>query len=182
MSAAARTKQGSANPGSRMMTTWARSTGGVDMAGTTSTKIGFVGLGHMGANMAARFLAAGYEVFGERRTREHVQYLVDEGLRWCDTPREVTEAADIVFTSIPDDSVLEDVGSAPEGILEGLGPETVWVDLSTVSPRASRQMAGRVRRAWGDHARRAGVRERAPGAVRHAHHHGRRGRKGLRTC
>ena len=77
------------------------------MAATTSPKIGFVGLGHMGGNMAARFLAAGYEVYGEARTREDVQHLVDQGLRWRDTPREVAESADIVFTSIPDDGVLE---------------------------------------------------------------------------
>jgi len=95
--------------------------------------------------MAARFLAAGYEVYGEARTRESAQHLVDKGLRWRDTPREVAEAADIVFTSIPDDTVLESVGSGPDGILEGLAPGKIWVDLSTVSPRASRDMAERVR-------------------------------------
>jgi 3-hydroxyisobutyrate dehydrogenase-like beta-hydroxyacid dehydrogenase len=115
------------------------------MAATTSPKLGFVGLGHMGGNMAARFLAAGYEVYGQQRTRAHAQHLVDEGLRWCDTPREVTKAADIIFTSLPDDSTLEAVGSGPEGILEGLDPGKIWVDLSTVSPRASREMAGRAR-------------------------------------
>jgi 3-hydroxyisobutyrate dehydrogenase-like beta-hydroxyacid dehydrogenase len=99
----------------------------------------------MGGNMAARFLAAGYEVYGEARTREHAQPLVDQGLRWCDTPREVAMAADIIFTSLPDDSTLEAVGSGPEGILEGLDPGKIWVDLSTVSPRASREMAARAR-------------------------------------
>ncbi len=115
------------------------------MPATTSPKIGFVGLGHMGGNMAARFLATGYEVYGEARTREHAQHLVNQGLRWRDTPREVAESADIVLTSIPDDGVLEAVGSGPDGILESLAPEKIWVDLSTVSPRASREMAWRVR-------------------------------------
>src|SRR5438309_6251195 len=127
------------------MTTSPRSRGGVEMAATTPSKIGFVGLGHMGDNMAARFLAAGYEVYGEERTREDAQHLVDAGLRWCDTPREVAQSADTVFTSIPDDSVLVAVGSGPDGILEGLAPGKIWVDVSTVSPRASREMAGRVR-------------------------------------
>src|SRR5690242_20857202 len=90
------------------------------MTATTSTKIGFVGLGHMGGNMAARLLAAGYEVYGEERSREDAQHLVDQGLRWCDTPRQVAEAADIVLTSIPDDSALEAIGSGRDGILEGL--------------------------------------------------------------
>jgi 3-hydroxyisobutyrate dehydrogenase len=115
------------------------------MAATTLQKVGLVGLGHMGGNMAARFLAAGYEVYGEERNREYARHLVDQGLRWRDTPREVAEATEVVFTSIPDDDALQAVGSGPDGILEGLSAEKIWVDLSTVSPRASREMAGLVR-------------------------------------
>ena len=116
-----------------------------EMTATTTTTLGFVGLGHMGANMAARFVAAGYPVYGEDRTRDHAQRLEEDGLRWCDTPREVAEAADIVFTSLPDDGVLEAVASGPDGILAGLAPGKIWVDLSTISPRASRELAARVR-------------------------------------
>src|SRR5215208_6896234 len=86
-----------------------RSKGRCEMTTTTPRKIGFVGLGNMGGNMAARFLAAGYEVYGEERNREHAGELVREGLQWRDTPREVAEAAEIVFTSVPDDAVLEQV-------------------------------------------------------------------------
>jgi 3-hydroxyisobutyrate dehydrogenase-like beta-hydroxyacid dehydrogenase len=111
----------------------------------TTTKIGFVGLGNMGGNMAARLLAAGYPVYGEERSREHAEGLVHEGLKWRDTPREVAEAAGIVFTSVPDDEALEAVASGPDGILAGLAAEQIWVDMSTVSPRASRELAGRVR-------------------------------------
>ena len=111
----------------------------------TTTNLGFVGLGHMGGNMAARYLAAGYPVYGEARSREHAQHLVDDGLRWCETPRELAEAVGIVFTSIPDDAALEDIASGPDGILAGLEAGKTWVDLSTVSPRASRAMAERVR-------------------------------------
>ena len=107
--------------------------------------IGFVGLGHMGGNMAARFLAAGFEVYGEEPDREHAQPLVDQGLRWCDTPREVAESVDILFTSLPDDEVLQDVAAGPDGILAGLTPSKTWVDVSTVSPRVSRELAERVR-------------------------------------
>ena len=113
------------------------------MAKTTATSIGFVGLGHMGGNMAARFLAAGYPVYGEERNRAHADGLVRDGLRWCETPREVAEAAEIVFTSLPDDGVLELVASGPDGVLAGLSAEKVWVDMSTVSPRASRELAER---------------------------------------
>jgi 3-hydroxyisobutyrate dehydrogenase-like beta-hydroxyacid dehydrogenase len=109
------------------------------------TTLGFVGLGHMGGNMAARFLAAGYTVYGESLDRRDAQELIDAGLGWRDTAREVAEAADVVFTSVPDDGVLESVASGPDGILAGLGDPKVWVDVSTVSPRASREMAARVR-------------------------------------
>ena len=84
------------------------------MASTTA-KIGFVGLGHMGGSMAARFLAAEYPVYGEEQHREQADELVRDGLQWRDTPREVAEAADILFTSLPDDGVLEAVASGPTG-------------------------------------------------------------------
>jgi 3-hydroxyisobutyrate dehydrogenase-like beta-hydroxyacid dehydrogenase len=110
-----------------------------------ATVLGFVGLGHMGGNMAARFLAAGYTVYGESRDRQHAQDLERDGLRWCDTPREVAEAADVLFTSLPDDGVLDEVASGSGGILAGLAAPKIWVDVSTVSPGASRELAERVR-------------------------------------
>jgi 3-hydroxyisobutyrate dehydrogenase-like beta-hydroxyacid dehydrogenase len=115
------------------------------MTTTTTMRIGFVGLGNMGGNMAARFLAAGYTVYGEEQSREDADELVHDGLQWRDTPREVAEAADIVFTSVPDDGVLELVASGPDGILAGLTADKIWVDMSTVSPAASRDVAERVR-------------------------------------
>jgi 3-hydroxyisobutyrate dehydrogenase-like beta-hydroxyacid dehydrogenase len=96
----------------------------------------------MGGNMAARFLAAGYTVYGESRDPRDAQDL--DGLRWCDTPREIAQAADVVFSSVPDDGVLESIASGPDGILAGLTEAKIWVDMSTVSPRASREVAGRV--------------------------------------
>jgi 3-hydroxyisobutyrate dehydrogenase-like beta-hydroxyacid dehydrogenase len=109
------------------------------------TTLGFVGLGHMGGNMAVRFLGAGYTVYGETRHRGEVEDLEHEGLLWRDTPRQVAEAADVVLTSVPNDGALEDVASGPNGILAGLGKGKVWVDVSTVSPQVSRDLAERVR-------------------------------------
>ena len=107
--------------------------------------LGVIGLGRMGGNMATRFLDGGYTVYGEAQSREDAQALVDNGLRWCDTPREVAETVDVIFTSLPDDAALELVASGPDGILAGITAGKVWVDLSTVSPRASRDIAARVR-------------------------------------
>jgi 3-hydroxyisobutyrate dehydrogenase-like beta-hydroxyacid dehydrogenase len=98
--------------------------------------LGFVGLGHMGGNMADRLLAAGYQVYGEERNREGAEQLVEHGLVWCDT--------EVTFTSLPDDDVLEAVGSGPDGILAGLAPGKTWVDMSTVSPAVSQSLAVRV--------------------------------------
>src|ERR1700757_5123012 len=108
------------------------------------TSVGFIGLGHMGGNMAARFLAAGYPVFGSQRSRAHAEQLIEQGLEWRDSPREVAEAADVVFTSVPDDAALEEVASGADGILSGLDKKT-WGDVSTVSPQVSRELAGRAR-------------------------------------
>jgi 3-hydroxyisobutyrate dehydrogenase-like beta-hydroxyacid dehydrogenase len=108
------------------------------------TTLGFVGLGHMGGSMAVRLLGAGYAVYGETRHRSEVQELERGGLVWRDTPREIAQAAEVVFTSLPDDSVLEDVASGPDGLLAGLAAGKVWVDMSTVSPHVSRDVAQRV--------------------------------------
>jgi 3-hydroxyisobutyrate dehydrogenase-like beta-hydroxyacid dehydrogenase len=113
---------------------------------TATMRLGFVGLGHMGGAMAARFLEAGHQVYGESRTRERADDLLHEGLQWRDTPREVARAADVVFTSVPDDEALRAVGLGADGILAGLDSGKVWVDVSTVSPRASRELADRADR------------------------------------
>jgi 3-hydroxyisobutyrate dehydrogenase-like beta-hydroxyacid dehydrogenase len=115
------------------------------MTTITPPKIGFIGLGHMGGNMSVRLLDAGYEVYGLERNREQAPSLLRDSVRWRTTAREVADAAHIIFTSLPDDDVLDGVASGPDGILAGLTPGKIWVDMSTVSPRASRELAERVR-------------------------------------
>lgn len=105
--------------------------------------IGFVGLGHMGGNMAARFLDAGHPVCGTARSRERAGWLVDRGLDWLDTPREVAEAASFVLTSLPDDDAVDAVAGGADGLLAGLGAGKIWVDLSTISPGVSRDLSAR---------------------------------------
>jgi 3-hydroxyisobutyrate dehydrogenase-like beta-hydroxyacid dehydrogenase len=107
--------------------------------------IGVIGLGKMGGNMAARYLAAGYTVYGEARNRDGAQSLIDQGLRWVDTPREVAQAADIVMTSLPNDDVVESIATGADGLLAGLSEGNIWADLSTISPGASRKLAALVR-------------------------------------
>src|SRR3954471_9095828 len=113
--------------------------------GAARASIGFVGLGNMGGHMAARFLAAGYPVSGWQRSREHAQHLIEQGLQWRETPCAVAEEAEVVVTSLPDDAVLDQVATGADGIIAGLGEDRIWIDMSTVSPQKSRELATRVR-------------------------------------
>jgi 3-hydroxyisobutyrate dehydrogenase-like beta-hydroxyacid dehydrogenase len=106
--------------------------------------VGFVGLGVMGSRMAKRLLDAGHEVHGWNRTTEKAAWLVDDGLRLEDTPRAVAKAADVTFTMLTDTKALRAVTQGDDGILAGLGPGKVYVDMSTVSPAASREIAAEV--------------------------------------
>jgi 3-hydroxyisobutyrate dehydrogenase-like beta-hydroxyacid dehydrogenase len=108
-------------------------------------KLGFVGLGTMGGRVARRLLRAGHEVRGYNRTPAKAAWLVDEGLNLCDSPREVAEASQVVFCMVTNTQALEHVVLGPDGILAGLGPGKILVDMSTVSPAASRTIAAKVR-------------------------------------
>jgi 3-hydroxyisobutyrate dehydrogenase-like beta-hydroxyacid dehydrogenase len=105
------------------------------------TTVGFVGLGAMGSRIAGRLLDAGHELYGTNRTQSKAQPLIDRGLQWRATPREVAAVADVVFSMVTDDAALEAITSGPEGILAGLDAGKIYVDMSTVSPGASRQVA-----------------------------------------
>jgi 3-hydroxyisobutyrate dehydrogenase-like beta-hydroxyacid dehydrogenase len=109
------------------------------------TTIGFIGLGAMGSPIAGRLLAAGHHVYGTNRTPGRAAALREAGLDWRDTPREVAEQANVIFTMVADDAALEAVTSGPDGLLAGLGPGQIYVDMSTVSPQASQALARRVR-------------------------------------
>lgn len=107
-------------------------------------KLGFVGLGAMGGRVTKRLLDAGHTVTGYNRTKSKAQWLLDAGMRWGESPRAVAEAADVVFTMVTNTAALHEVFNGPEGILAGLGENKVYVDMSTVSPAASRQLAAKV--------------------------------------
>ena len=112
--------------------------------------IGHIGLGAMGGRIASRLLDAGHTVVGYNRTRSKAQWLVDKGMRWADTPGDVARAADVVIVMVTDSASLESVALGPAGFVNGVRPETVIVDMSTISPSVSRAIAERVRQAGGD--------------------------------
>ena len=103
--------------------------------------IGFVGLGVMGSRMVKRLLDAGHNVTGHNRTRSKAQWLLDRGMKWAETPRAAAEAAEIVFSMIANTEALRAVTTGPSGILAGLSAGKIYIDMSTVSPAASRELA-----------------------------------------
>jgi 3-hydroxyisobutyrate dehydrogenase-like beta-hydroxyacid dehydrogenase len=102
--------------------------------------IGFIGLGTMGGKMAANLQRRGYPLvvsdLNEAAASPHLQ----AGATWADTPRQVAEAADVVFTSLPGPPEVEAVAAGQDGLLSGLRPGAVYFDLSTSSPTLIRQL------------------------------------------
>ena len=107
--------------------------------------VGFVGLGVMGGRMAARLLAAGHVVTGYNRTKAKAAWLIERGMRWAHSPRAVAETAEVTLSMVTDTTALRGITGGPDGVLAGLGPGKIYVDMSTVSPAASRQVAAAVR-------------------------------------
>jgi 3-hydroxyisobutyrate dehydrogenase-like beta-hydroxyacid dehydrogenase len=106
--------------------------------------VGFVGLGVMGGGVTRRLLAAGHTVSGYNRSRDKAAPLVALGLDLKDSPREVAEAADVVFSMVTNVAALEAVTQGPDGILAGLAPGKIYVDMTTGTPEASRALAEQV--------------------------------------
>jgi 3-hydroxyisobutyrate dehydrogenase len=112
--------------------------------------LGFVGLGVMGSEMVKRLLGKGHRVTGFNRTRSKAQGLINEGMKWADSPRAVVEACDIVLSMVTNGAALAAIADGPDGILAGLRAGKVWIDMSTVSPAFSREFACRAREKGSD--------------------------------
>src|SRR5215212_9197928 len=108
-------------------------------------RVGFAGLGAMGAGIAQRLLDAGFDVVGWNRTKAKAQPLLDAGMGWADTPRELAASVDVLFTMLTNTAAIESTADGEDGILAGLRPGTVWADISTIAPDVSVALAGRVR-------------------------------------
>ncbi|MDQ7799984.1 MAG: 2-hydroxy-3-oxopropionate reductase [Armatimonadota bacterium] len=108
-------------------------------------RVGFVGLGIMGKPMARNLLRAGYPVTVHNRSRPPVDELVAEGAADGGSPRGVAEQSEVVITMLPDTPDVEQVTFGPQGLVEGLRPGSVLVDMSTISPVATRSIAARLR-------------------------------------
>ncbi len=103
-------------------------------------KVGFIGLGTMGASMAYNCLQGGNEMVVHDIRRESATQHLEAGAVWADSPREVAESSEIVFTSLPGPTEVEAVGLGEDGILEGMTEGKVYFDLSTSTPTLIRHI------------------------------------------
>ncbi len=103
-------------------------------------QVGFVGLGTMGGKMAANLQKAGYRLVVHDSRRAAATPHLAAGAVWADTPRQVAEAAEVVFTSLPGPAEVEAVTLSEDGLLAGIRPDGAHFDLSTNSPAVVRRL------------------------------------------
>lgn len=109
-------------------------------------RVGYIGLGLMGKSIARNILKAGFAVVVHNRSRGAVDELVAEGATAANTPKEVAEQVDIVFTNLPDSPDVENVAlGETNGIIAGAKPGTVFVDNSTIKPASARLIAAKLK-------------------------------------
>ena len=110
----------------------------------TPDRVGFIGLGIMGQPMARNLLKAGFPLTVHNRRQPVTDEFVAAGARAALLPREVAAASDVVITMLPDTSVVEEVLTGPDGVLEGARAGLVVIDMSTISPVTTRTLAARL--------------------------------------
>lgn len=96
-------------------------------------KVGWIGLGHMGMPMCKNLVKGGCQVIARDAQKEKEKVVVDMGAVWAGSVKEVAEKADYIFTMIPDGKVLREIVMGKDGLIEGLTPGKILIDMSTVS-------------------------------------------------
>ena len=113
-------------------------------------KVGFVGLGVMGSQMVNRLLSKGHTVTGYNRTRAKAEWLVEKGMTWADSPRDVASASDYTFAMVTNAAAIQAITEGPDGVVAGLRADKIFIDMSTISPTVSRALAAKVRAVGAD--------------------------------
>lgn len=109
-------------------------------------KVGFVGLGIMGRPMARNLLKAGFDVTVYNRTRARTEEAASMGARVADTPKQAATGADVVITMVTSTPDVRELILGPNGVAEGTRPGAVVADMSTISPKATQEMAAELAR------------------------------------
>jgi 3-hydroxyisobutyrate dehydrogenase len=107
--------------------------------------VGFIGLGIMGLPMAGHILKAGYPLTVYNRTRSKTRSLEADGAAVAASPREVAENSQMIVTIVSDSPDVQEVVAGPEGVLDGIRPGSVVIDMSTISPQVERDLDRQLR-------------------------------------
>lgn len=108
-------------------------------------KIGFIGLGIMGLPMAKNLMEAGHELVLYNRTRKKAEEIAGNGATVADSPKEVAEESDIVITMLPDSPDVAEILTGEGGVAQGLREGALVIDMSTISPVVTKEVAERIR-------------------------------------
>lgn len=103
--------------------------------------VGWIGLGDMGQVIVPRLIDAGHTVAGWNRTPSKADPLVDKGMVWAGTPRQVAERSEVVFSMVTDSAAVEAVALGDDGVIAGLPADGVYMDMSTIDPTVSRRVS-----------------------------------------
>ncbi len=106
-----------------------------------SKKVGFIGLGTMGQPMAGRLLEAGFSLAVWNRTKAKTEELAKKGAKVVNSPKEVAAQSDIIISMISDGPALKDIAFGDNGVLAGAKPGSIFIDMSTVDPESSAEVA-----------------------------------------
>jgi 3-hydroxyisobutyrate dehydrogenase-like beta-hydroxyacid dehydrogenase len=104
-------------------------------------KIGFVGLGAMGQVIVPRLLSAGHTVTGWNRSRERAAPLIEKGMAWADSPAAVAHASGVTFSIVTDGAAVKQVALGENGVLSGMQPGAVYIDMGTIAADVTRSVA-----------------------------------------
>ncbi len=108
-------------------------------------KVGFIGLGIMGKPMAHNLVQAGHELVVLDHSREPIEELATEGAETAGSPREIAEKSDVIITMLPDSPQVREVVAEENGLLEGIKEGSLIVDMSTISPVVTEELAAEVK-------------------------------------
>jgi len=106
-------------------------------------RVGFIGIGLMGKEISRRILEAGYPLTVWNRTKERTDFLLKAGAQWADSPRALAQASDVVITMVTDSAASEEVICGKNGILQGIHPGLILIDMGSIAPEMSRLIAER---------------------------------------
>lgn len=104
-------------------------------------KVGYIGLGIMGASIVRNLMKAGHELVVHNRSQKIVEQLVSEGAKAAPSPKEVAQQVEFVFTNLPDSPDVEKVVLGANGIIEGAHEGLIYIDNSTIKPETARMLA-----------------------------------------